>query len=46
MGALFGSPAELMPQEQTMLAGILRTWAGLSVACGFGLMVVGGVLGP
>ena len=46
MGALFGSLAELMPQEQTTLAGILRTWAGLFVVCGFGLMVIGGVLGP
>ena len=46
MGALFGSLVELMPQEQTTLAGILRTWAGLFVACGFGLMVVGAVLGP
>jgi hypothetical protein len=46
MGALVGSLAELMPQEQTTLAGILRTWAGLFVACGFGLMVIGGVLGP
>jgi hypothetical protein len=45
MGALFGSLAELMPEAQTTLAGILRLWAGLFVACGFGLMVVGGVLG-
>ncbi len=28
MGALFGSLAELMPEEQTTLAGILRLWAG------------------
>jgi len=45
MGALFGSLAELMPEEQITLAGILRLWAGLFVACGFGMMVVGGVLG-
>lgn len=44
IGALFGSLAELMPGEQTTLAGIPRTWAGLFVACGFGL-VIGGVLG-
>ena len=46
MGVLFGSLAELIPQEQTTLAGILRIWAGLFVSCGFGLMVIGGVLGP
>jgi hypothetical protein len=46
IGALFGSLAELMPEEQTTLAGILRIWAGLFVACGFGLMVIGDVLGP
>ena len=45
MGALFGSVAELMPEEQTTLAGILRLWAGLFVGCGFALMVIGGVLG-
>ena len=45
MGALFGSLAELMPEEQASLAGILRVWAGVFVACGFGLMVVGGVGG-
>ena len=45
MGTLFGSLTELMPEEQTTLAGILRLWARLSVPCGFGLMVVGCVLG-
>ncbi len=39
MGALFGSLAELMPEEQTTLAGVLRVWAGLFVGCGFALMV-------
>lgn len=46
MGTLFGSLAELMPGEQTTLAGILRLWAGLFLACGFGLMLIGGVRGP
>jgi hypothetical protein len=45
MGALFGSLAELLPQEQTTLAGILRVWASLFVSCGFALMVIGGILG-
>jgi len=45
MGTLFGSLAEFMPEEQTTLAGILRVWAGLFVACGFGLLVIGTVLG-
>ncbi len=45
MGVLFGSLAELLPQEQTTLAGILRVWAGLFVSCGFALMVIGGILG-
>ena len=45
MGALFGSLAELMPEEQTTLAGILRVWAGLFVGCGFALMMVDIVLG-
>jgi len=45
MGALFGSLAELMPEEQTTLAGILRAWAGLFVICGFALMVIRGILG-
>ena len=45
MGALFGSLAELMPEEQRTLAGILRAWAGLFVICGFALMVIGGILG-
>ena len=45
MGALFGSLAELMPEEQTTLAGILRVWDGVSVCCGFGLMVDRFVLG-
>ena len=44
IGILFGSLAELMPKEQTTLAGILRVWAGLFAACGFGLLVIGGVL--
>ncbi len=45
MGTLLGSLAELMTEEQTTLAGILRLWTGLFVACGFGLMVVGIALG-
>ncbi len=45
MGALFGSLAELMPEVQATLAGILRAWAGLFVICGFALMVIGGILG-
>ena len=45
MGAFFGSLAELMPDGQTTLAGILRLWAGLFVACGFALMVISGVPG-
>jgi hypothetical protein len=45
MGALFGSLAELVPEEQTTLAGILRDWAGLFVGCGLALMVIGGVSG-
>ena len=45
MGTLFGCLAELMPEEPTTLAGILRLWAGLFVACGFGLMVIGIALG-
>ncbi len=45
MGALFGSLAELMPEEQTTLAGVLRIWGGVFVCCGFGLMVAGLVLG-
>jgi hypothetical protein len=45
MGTLFGSLPELMPEEQTTLAGILLLWAGLFVTCGFGLMVVGIALG-
>ena len=40
MGALFGSVAELMPEEQTTLAGLLRIWASLFVACGIVLMAV------
>ena len=44
MGTLFGSLAELTPEEQTTLAGFLRLLAWLFLACGFGLMVVGGVL--
>jgi hypothetical protein len=51
MGDLFGSVAELVPEEQTTLAGILRTWAGLFVVCGIVPMAVrmlarGGALGP
>ena len=45
MGAFFGSLAELLPEEQATLAGILRVWAGLFVVCGLGLMVVGGISG-
>jgi hypothetical protein len=45
MGAHFGSLAELKPEEQATLAGILRAWAGLFVICSFGLMVIGGILG-
>ncbi len=45
MGALFGSLAELMPEEQTTLVSIPRLWAGLFVGCGFALMVIGGFLG-
>ncbi|MEJ7842448.1 MAG: hypothetical protein WKF95_11825 [Rubrobacter sp.] len=45
MGALFGSLAELMPEDQTTLAGILRAWAGPFIICGFALMVIGGILG-
>lgn len=44
VGAFFGSLAELLPEEQATLAGILRLWAGLFVVCGLGLMVVGGIL--
>jgi hypothetical protein len=45
VGALFGSLAELLPEEQSTLAGILRVWAGLFVGCGFALMVIGGIMG-
>ena len=45
MGLLFGSLAEIMPEEQTTLAGILRLWAGLFVVCGFALVVAGRVTG-
>ena len=45
MGLLFGSLAELLPEEQVTLAGILRLWAGLFAACGFALMMVGLFLG-
>ena len=40
MGLLFGPLAELLPEEQVTLAGILRLWAGLFAACGFALMMV------
>jgi hypothetical protein len=40
IGFLFGSLAELLPEEQVTLAGILRLWAGLFAACGFALMMV------
>ena len=40
MGGLFGSLAELLPEEQTTLAGIFRMWAGLFVACGIVLMAM------
>lgn len=45
MGTLFGSLAEILPEEQTSLAGILRLWAGLFLVCGFGLVVLAGVTG-
>ena len=45
MGLLFGSLAELLPGEQVTLVSILRLWAGLFAACGFGLMMIGLVLG-
>ncbi len=45
LGLLFGSLAELLPEEQVTLAGILRLWAGLFAACGFALMMVGLFLG-
>jgi hypothetical protein len=45
MGLLFGSLAELLPEEQVTLAGILRLWAGLFAACGFALMMVELLLG-
>ena len=41
LGLLFGSVAELMPEEQTTLAGILRMWAGLFAVCGAALMLAG-----
>lgn len=40
MGLLFGSLAELMPEEQTTLAGVLRLWVILFAFGGFVLMVV------
>ena len=45
MGFLFGSLAELMPEEQSTLAGILRLWGGLFVVCVFAAMVAGGIPG-
>ena len=45
IGVFFGSLAELLPEEQVTLAGILRLWAGLFAACGFALMMVGLFLG-
>lgn len=41
VGLLFGSAAELLPGEQTTLAGILRMWAGLFAVCGAALMFAG-----
>ena len=41
LGLFFGSVAELMPGEQTTLAGILRMWAGLFAVCGAALMFAG-----
>ena len=38
LGLLFESVAELMPGEQTTLAGLLRMWAGLFAVCGAALM--------
>ncbi len=51
LGILFGSVAELMPEEQTTLSGILRGWASLFAICGAILMFTGiildsGALGP
>ena len=43
MGALFGSLANFLSEEQATLADILRLWAGLFVARGFALVVTGGV---
>ncbi len=45
MGTLFDSLAELLPEEQSTLAGILRVWAGLFVGCGFGQMVTEAIMG-
>ena len=45
IGILFGALAELLPEDQFTLAGILRIWAGLFAACGFALMMVGLFLG-
>ena len=44
MGTLFGSLAELMPEEQKTLTGILRLWGGLFLICGFALTALGIVL--
>ncbi len=41
LGIFFGSVAELMSEEQTTLAGILRMWAGLFAVCGAALMFAG-----
>lgn len=38
LGLFFGSVAELLPEEQTTLAGILRVWAGLFVVLGMVLL--------
>ena len=43
MGALFGSLANFLSEEQATLADILRLWAGPFVTCGFALVVTGGV---
>ena len=45
IGLLFGSLAELLPEEQVTLAGVLRLWAGLFAAGGFALTMVGLFLG-
>jgi hypothetical protein len=45
VGLPSGSLAQLMPEGQTTLAGMVRAWVGLFVVCGLALMVLGGVSG-